>query len=88
MQPLCLAESALVKIKKSLLRPIDTEMSFSSEESVFPSASASPVKASLCLRAGERLLAVDLVVLSGDGVEGLVSVDHRAKHHRLQGREK
>lgn len=75
-------------MKKSPLRPIDTEMSIGFEECVSPAASASPVKVRLCLRACERLLAVDLVVLRDDGVEGLVSVDHRAKHHRLQGRGK
>lgn len=40
---------------------------------------------SLWLWAGGCSRGVDLLVLSVDGVKGLVSVDHRTKHHRLQG---
>lgn len=60
-------------------------MSFSSDDCVL---AACVVSALLCLRAGGCVLTVDFIVLCGDGVEGLVSVDHRAKHHRLQQQKK
>lgn len=42
------------------------------------------VKVSLCLWVGGCRHGVDFHVLSVDGFKGLVSVDHRTKHHRLQ----
>lgn len=71
------------KLRDSLILAAEIKSLFSFEEFVFPE-----LEASLCLRAGDCLLAVDLVVLRRDGVEGLVPVDHGAKNHRLQGRQK